>query len=137
MLLYLTRVSTNMTDYYTTDPPKLVKMANEAIELKCGLKIKHAVFNMNSKVSWYFKSCSEHSQRSCRSKEIFKSDWITVNCGDGPCRTNFILKNTTKDDSGLYLCKMYPYRIDNQTILEIQVVKTFQIQILGRCSFIN
>ena len=107
-------------------------MTNEAIELKCGLKAKHAMFNMNSKVSWYFKSCSEQGQRSCKSQELLNSDWIAVNCGIVPCATNFILKNTTKDDSGLYLCKMYPYRIDNQTILEIQVVKTFQIQIIGK-----
>jgi hypothetical protein len=35
--------------------------------------------------------------------------------------------------SGLYMCKMSPYRIDRDTTLQIEISKTFLIEVVGEC----
>lgn len=35
--------------------------------------------------------------------------------------------------SGFYMCKMFPYRIDTDSTLFIEIKKSFEVEVIGEC----
>lgn len=107
---------------------KLVKTKNVDVTLRCSLLEAHEEFNMNANVSWWFKkTCKSSCWNQPESDD--DDEWTKVSC-DGACKTSLDLNDDTASN-GFYLCKIFPYQVSNQTILQIEVTKTFQLEIIG------
>lgn len=112
---------------------KLIKTRNVDITLRCALLDRHEEFNRNSSVTWWFKRTCKFS---CWDKPANEDDeWNEVGC-DGPCRTSLLL-NDENVSNGFYQCRIFPYHTSNQTVLQIEVMKTFQIEIYGKTADSN
>lgn len=113
-----------MTDQ-SSQPTKLSKTKNVDITLRCSLLDKHERFNRNANVTWWFKKTC---RLSCWNQpEVDK--WTEVDCG-GSCKLSLDL-NDDNASNGFYMCKIFPYKISDQTTLQIEVTKTFQLEIVG------
>lgn len=115
------------TTNHSSQPTRLTKMKNVDISLRCLLLEKHESFNRNATVRWWFKktcriSCWNHPE---------VDEWTQITCGADPCSLSLNLDDDTAS-SGFYLCKMFPYKISESSVLRIEVAKTFQLEILGK-----
>lgn len=108
---------------------KIVKTRNEDVTLKCLLRDEHEVFNKMSKVSWhFFKKLSKHSSWNHLDKNI---DYEEIES-----ESRLSLKLSDAAEGGYYVCKIFPYQTNNQTILQIEVSRTFFVVIFGKV-FLN
>lgn len=84
-----------------------------------------------------FKPCGErYNQISCRklnSQNLVSASlsWTKIVCPANPCTATLLITNPIEDDSGLYRCSIQPYRPNNKTTLQIQVVKTYQLDVIS------
>lgn len=109
---------------------KLVKTKNIDVQLTCSLLDKHERFNQNTSVTWWFrKSCKV----SCWNQED-ELDWTEIEC-NGPCKTTLHLNDGTASN-GFYLCRMFPYKVSEKMILQIEVTKAYQLEIIGQFDLI-
>lgn len=111
---------------FSSQPTKVAKNKNEDITLRCSLLDRHERFNRNASVTWWFK-------KNCKVPcwhQPDEDEWTEIDCG-GACRLSFDLDDSTASN-GFYLCKMFPYRIGDQTALQIEVTKTFEVTIIGK-----
>lgn len=109
----------------TSQATKVGKHKNEDITLRCSLLDRHERFNRNASVTWWFK-------KSCKVPcwhQPDEDEWTEIDCG-GACRLSFDLNDSTASN-GFYLCKMFPYRIGDRTLLQIEVTKAFEVTIIG------
>lgn len=115
---------------FSSQPTKLVKNKNEDISLRCSLLDKHEKYNQQTHVTWYFK-------RTCKScwNNPEEDEWDRINCV-GPCKLSLNL-NDENASNGFYLCKIFPYHISDHTVLQIEVTKTFQLDIFGKNNRFN
>ena len=60
------------------------------------------------------------------------TQWRPVHCENQQCKPTLVIKNPTENDSGLYKCLVHPYKTDNSTTLQIQVAKTFKLDIISK-----
>ncbi|KFB38273.1 hypothetical protein ZHAS_00005603 [Anopheles sinensis] len=99
------------------------------MRMTCGIKEHHAYHMNSSDVQWYFKPCGGgFHQMACSNRaELDEHDWHPLNCGDKRCHVTLTVQNASEADAGLYRCTIHPYRTDNQTQLDIQLVRTFQL----------
>uniref|UniRef100_A0A182YRK7 receptor protein-tyrosine kinase n=1 Tax=Anopheles stephensi TaxID=30069 RepID=A0A182YRK7_ANOST len=97
--------------------------------LRCGIKEHHADHMNSSDVQWYFKPCGGGFQHvTCSNRALLNAlDWQPVDCDNKPCRVTLTIQNVSEADAGLYRCTIHPYRTDNQTQLDIQLVRTFEL----------
>ncbi|KAG5682960.1 hypothetical protein PVAND_012276 [Polypedilum vanderplanki] len=105
---------------------KFIKRPNENLELHCSLNNKHEKFNKNITVSWYFMKLCNLCTLSIH--EFEKEEWELIDC-NGSC--SIILEINNTQPSGFYMCKMFPYHIDNFTVLQIEIVRTFEVEVTG------
>ncbi|XP_055617999.1 fibroblast growth factor receptor-like 1 [Toxorhynchites rutilus septentrionalis] len=106
--------------------------AGSDVRLKCGIREYHADHMNSSEVRWYFKPCGEGTNRSsCHHREALdQAPWQPVHCDGKRCRVTLSIRNASKSDSGLYRCSIYPYRTDNNTQFDIQLIRTFQLDVI-------
>ncbi|XP_040155790.1 fibroblast growth factor receptor-like 1 [Anopheles arabiensis] len=113
-----------------TEIPKLQQCSTGAdTQLKCGIKEQHADHMNSSDVRWYFKSCGGgFQQTACSNRALLDAlDWQPLDCDNKPCRVTLTIQNASETDAGLYRCTIHPYRTDNRTQLDIQLVRTFEL----------
>ncbi|XP_055905185.1 fibroblast growth factor receptor-like 1 isoform X2 [Eupeodes corollae] len=78
--------------------------------------------------NWYFKPCGDDSyQKSCHTAR--SETWSHLPCDKNYCQSLLHLKNLTDKNSGLYKCTIYPYKLDDVTTLDIQLVRTYQLDV--------
>lgn len=106
--------------------------AGSDARLRCGIKEYHADHMNSSDVRWYFKPCGEGNNRSsCTNRDhLDQVPWRPIDCDGRRCRVTLFIRNTTEADSGLYRCSIHPYRTDNQTQFDIQLIRTFQLDVI-------
>uniref|UniRef100_A0A182JQK6 receptor protein-tyrosine kinase n=1 Tax=Anopheles christyi TaxID=43041 RepID=A0A182JQK6_9DIPT len=110
--------------------PKLQQCSTGAdTQLKCGIKEQHADHMNSSDVQWYFKACGGgFQQMACSNRAMLDAlDWQPLDCDNKPCRVTLTILNASDADAGLYRCTIHPYRTDNRTQLDIQLVRTFEL----------
>uniref|UniRef100_A0A182ND26 receptor protein-tyrosine kinase n=1 Tax=Anopheles dirus TaxID=7168 RepID=A0A182ND26_9DIPT len=110
--------------------PKLQQCsAGTDTRLKCGIKEHHTDHMNSSDVRWYFKPCGGgFQQMACSNRAILDAlEWHPLDCDNKPCRVTLAIHNASEVDAGLYRCTIHPYRPDNQTQLDIQLVRTFEL----------
>ncbi|XP_055548138.1 fibroblast growth factor receptor-like 1 isoform X2 [Wyeomyia smithii] len=106
--------------------------AGSDARLRCGIKEYHADHMNSSDVQWYFKPCGEGTNRtSCNNRDQLEQiPWRPIDCDGKRCRVTLFIKNASEADSGLYRCSIHPYRTDNQTQFDIQLIRTFQLDVI-------
>uniref|UniRef100_A0A182NZZ5 receptor protein-tyrosine kinase n=1 Tax=Anopheles epiroticus TaxID=199890 RepID=A0A182NZZ5_9DIPT len=113
-----------------TEIPKLQQCTTGTdTQLKCGIKEQHADHMNSSDVQWYFKPCGGgFQQMACSNRALLDAlDWQPLDCDNKPCRVTLTIRNASEVDAGLYRCTIHPYRTDNWTLLDIQLVRTFEL----------
>lgn len=117
--------------YQTTDlysqPTKITKTKNVDVTLRCALLDKHEKFNQNVSVTWWFKKTC---RISCWNR-LEADEWTELDCNG--CGLLLDLNDSTASN-GFYMCKIFPYKISEFTTLQIEVTKTFQLEIIGKFS---
>lgn len=108
---------------FLPQPKKLVKQKNLDISLKCLLLDKHESFNQNNTVSWWLKKTCKIP---CWNEE---DEWKEIDC-HGPCKTTLALDDETAEN-GFFMCKIFPYHTSNYTMLQIEITKTFYLELFG------
>lgn len=104
------------------EPTIITKYKNVDVNLKCLLLDEHEPFNKMSKVLWFYKKTSKFP--SWNQPDI-DDEWEEIDCS----QTNLHLGE--ESHAGFYLCKIFPYQTSQNTVLQIEVVKTFQLDIYG------
>lgn len=61
--------------------------------------------------------------------------WTRITCNDEPCKATLTISNPTEKESGLYRCSIQPYKPNDEITLQIQVVKTFQLDVISDTIF--
>ncbi|XP_050070320.1 fibroblast growth factor receptor-like 1 [Anopheles maculipalpis] len=110
--------------------PKLQQcLAGTDTRLRCGIKEHHTDHMNSSDVQWYFKPCGGGFQHmTCSNRALLSTlEWQPLDCDNKPCRVTLALQNVSEADAGLYRCTIHPYRTDNRTQLDIQLVRTFEL----------
>lgn len=102
---------------------KIVKVKNRDLELKCLLNETHEKFNKNSTVTWWLKNSCKFPQCLVKSSN---TEFEEISCDS--CGTSMILDDLTAQN-GIYLCKISPYRLNSQIILQVQFTKSFHVSI--------
>lgn len=110
----------------THHPTKILKTKNVDVQLTCSLLDKHERFNQDTNVTWWFR---ESCKVSCWNQED-EQDWTEIGC-NGPCTTTLPL-NDENASNGFYLCRMFPYKVSEKISLQIEVTKTYQLEIIGQ-----
>ena len=104
------------------EPTKITKHKNIDVNLKCLLLDEHESFNKMSTVLWFVKKTSKFPSWN-QPEEI---EWEEIDCNS----PNLKLGDETSS-AGIYFCKIFPYQTSRNVILQIEVVKTFQLDIFG------
>jgi hypothetical protein len=113
----------------SNQPTKIIKEKNKDLTLKCLLLDDHETFNKMSSVSWFFKRSFKYSTWNMNSPD--EEIWEEVTCGTN-CGVNLELNDEAVD--GIFMCKIFPYQTSHQTVLQIEITKTFQLEIHGKFS---
>lgn len=114
---------------YSEHTELIQQKAGNDIKLNCGNRglLRDTPIN-GMQFNWYFKPCSDDShQRSCHN--IRKERWTHLQCDNNNCQSLLHLKNLTELNSGLYKCTIYPYKLNDVTTLDIQLVRTYQLDV--------
>ncbi|XP_053698529.1 fibroblast growth factor receptor-like 1 [Sabethes cyaneus] len=125
--------SRTSTPYGDSEILKLTQSpAGSDARLRCGIKDYHTDHMNSSEVQWYFKPCGEGVNRtSCNNRDQLEHiPWRPIDCDGKRCRVTLFIKNASEADSGLYRCSIHPYRTDNQTQFDIQLIRTFQLDVI-------
>lgn len=71
------------------------------------------------------------SRISCDNTQTEK--WKKISCKLNHCRHNTLsLGNLTDENAGLYKCIMYPYKPNEDTTLNIMLVKVYQLHVKSK-----
>jgi hypothetical protein len=62
-------------------------------------------------------------------QEYENEEWELIDCDDGACSVTLAVNNTYT--SGFYMCKMFPYHIDAEHVIQVEIVRTFEIEVTG------
>lgn len=82
----------------------------------------------------FSQPCGEGINRtSCHNRDqLDHIPWHPVDCEGKRCRVTLSIRNASEADSGLYRCSIHPYRTDNQTQLDIQLIRIFQLDVISK-----
>lgn len=129
IVLLLSSITSQMTAQIVlpSQATKLVKSKHVNVTLRCSLLEKHEVFNQNATVSWWFKKTCK---LSCWNQPE-EMEWTEIKCHGKMCNMVLELDDETAEN-GFYMCKLFPYKTSTQTVLQIEVTKTFQLEIFGK-----
>lgn len=134
LLVFCITEAYQMTNF-SSQPTKLIKTKNIDIVLRCLLLDKHERYNQNASVTWWFKKTTTCKVgTSCWSPSLEEDDWTEISCDRGACGLSLDL-NDDKTSNGFYLCKITPYQISEQAILQVEVTKTFEVAVVGKKDF--
>ncbi|KXJ80330.1 hypothetical protein RP20_CCG024867 [Aedes albopictus] len=125
--------SSPMMSYGDSEILKLTQSpAGSDARLRCGIKEYHADHMNSSDVRWYFKPCGEGTNRtSCTNRyQLDHIPWRPIDCEGRRCRVTLFIRNASEADSGLYRCSIHPYRTDDRTQFDIQLTRTFQLDVI-------
>ncbi|EDS35999.1 conserved hypothetical protein [Culex quinquefasciatus] len=156
-LLTVVNSSRGSTPHSDNEILKLTQCpAGSEARLRCGIKDYHTDHMNASDVQWFFKvylqaqspnnaicctnlfsllfsqPCGEGINRtSCHNRDqLDHIPWHPVDCEGKRCRVTLSIRNASEADSGLYRCSIHPYRTDNQTQLDIQLIRIFQLDVI-------
>jgi hypothetical protein len=127
MLIFCVKQTHQMPTQNLSLATKIVKNFGIDVTLKCSLLEKHENFNRNASVSWWIKKTCK---ASCWNQQEKDDEWEEIDC-HGPCKVSLVLDDENSKN-GFYLCKIFPYQISNQNVLQIEVTKSFEIELFGK-----
>lgn len=128
----MTNQMTLSSNFGSNNTTEFRKIKNRDIELKCLLSENHEELNKKATVTWWLrKSCK--FPLCLQQKMIKKTDEFEEisACNGVFCGTSLILNDTTAMN-GIYMCKIFPYRVNSQVLLQVQLTKSFQVTIDGK-----
>lgn len=140
IILIFTQLTHQMTlpSNLTPESDRIVKVKNRDIELKCLLNENHEEFNRKSAVTWWLKKSCKFplclQQKMINKTEEFEE--ISTCNGGKFCGTSLILNDSTIVN-GIYMCKISPYRINSNVLLQVQLTKSFHVTLDGELSCKN
>ncbi|XP_037955729.1 fibroblast growth factor receptor-like 1 [Teleopsis dalmanni] len=100
------------------------------IRLQCDLKGLLDDAKLETiKVHWFFKHCTEDSDRKNNCNQFYDDNWTELPCKETFCKPDLLLRNLTEKYSGLYKCAVYPHYLDSKQALDIQLVRTYLLEV--------
>lgn len=60
-----------------------------------------------------------------------RDDWKSIECGGKKCNSTLTLDQNNAF-SGFYKCSMFPYYVSQNTMLQVEITKTFQVDVIGK-----
>ncbi|EDW97916.2 fibroblast growth factor receptor 4 [Drosophila yakuba] len=111
---------------YTENTELIQQRAGFDVKLQCNLKglVDESMLD-NIKIHWYFKQCSENNCHQLGSVE----EWTALPCEPSLCRPELWLRNVTERYSGLYKCSINPHIWDKAQAVDVQLVRTYQLDV--------
>lgn len=123
-------IDTSYVDY-KENTELIQKRAGNDIKLNCGIKgllSEEPISGMQ--FNWYFKACRYIAHpKSCYTQSIQPEHWRHLPCDKNYCQSFLYIKNLTEENSGFYKCTIYPYKLNDVTTLDIQLVRTYQLDV--------
>ncbi|CAD6992312.1 unnamed protein product [Ceratitis capitata] len=95
------------------------------VRLQCGIKGLVKENNMaETKIYWFFKQfCGKVVDHTdCH-------DWLQIPCEENFCKSELLLRNITEEYSGLYKCTSIPLERKSGQVLDVQLVRTYQLDV--------
>lgn len=109
---------------YTECTEFINQRAGYDIRLHCGVEgLVDEEYFADTKIYWFFK-CREKTfnGESCH-------EWMQLPCEENFCQSDLLLHNVTEEYSGLYKCTVMPLRYKSGHALDIQFVRTYQLDV--------
>ncbi|KAH8406718.1 hypothetical protein KR222_007764, partial [Zaprionus bogoriensis] len=112
---------------FSTENTELIQQrAGYDVKLQCnltGLVDERKLADI--KIHWYFKQCSDNNCYQFGSGD----DWTALPCESSLCRPELWLRNVTERYSGLYKCSINPHVWDSAQTVDVQLVRTYQLDV--------
>ncbi|XP_017058468.1 cell adhesion molecule-related/down-regulated by oncogenes [Drosophila ficusphila] len=111
---------------YTENTELIQQRAGYDVKLQCNLKglVDESMLD-DIKIHWYFKQCSENNCHQLESVD----EWTALPCEPSLCRPELWLRNVTERYSGLYKCSINPHIWDKAQTVDVQLVRTYQLDV--------
>ncbi|BFF91393.1 cell adhesion molecule-related/down-regulated by oncogenes [Drosophila madeirensis] len=111
---------------YTENTELIQQRAGYDVKLQCNLKgLLDESKLADIQIHWYFKQCSDNN---CYQPES-ADDWTALPCEPSLCRPELWLRNVTDRYSGLYKCRINPDVWDKAQSVDVQLVRTYQLDV--------
>ncbi|KAH8251922.1 hypothetical protein KR038_011285 [Drosophila bunnanda] len=111
---------------YTENTELIQQRAGFDVKLQCNLKgLVDESMLADIKIHWYFKQCSDNNCHQLGSAE----EWTALPCEPSLCRPELWLRNVTERYSGLYKCSINPHIWDRTQAVDVQLVRTYQLDV--------
>ncbi|KAH8384127.1 hypothetical protein KR009_012202 [Drosophila setifemur] len=111
---------------YTENTELIQQRAGYDVKLQCNLKgLMDESKLADVKIHWYFKQCSDNNCHKLESVD----DWTALPCEPSLCRPELWLRNVTERYSGLYKCSINPHVLDESQSVDVQLVRTYQLDV--------
>ncbi|XP_015038634.2 fibroblast growth factor receptor-like 1 [Drosophila pseudoobscura] len=111
---------------YTENTELIQQRAGYDVKLQCNLKgLLDESKLPDIQIHWYFKQCSDNN---CYQPEA-ADDWTALPCEPSLCRPELWLRNVTERYSGLYKCSINPHVWDEAQSVDVQLVRTYQLDV--------
>ncbi|XP_011192918.2 fibroblast growth factor receptor 3 [Zeugodacus cucurbitae] len=110
---------------YTENTEFIHQRAGYDIRLHCGIEgLVDEEHLADTKIYWFFKQCREKTfdDDSCH-------EWMQLPCEENFCQSDLLLHNVTEEYSGLYKCTVVPLKYKSGQALDIQFVRTYQLDV--------
>jgi len=78
-----------------------------------------------------FQQCSENNCHQLGSVD----EWTALPCEPSLCRPELWLRNVTERYSGLYKCSINPHIWDKAQAVDVQLVRTYQLDVKSMYNF--
>ncbi|XP_050333456.1 fibroblast growth factor receptor-like 1 [Bactrocera neohumeralis] len=109
---------------YTESTEFIHQRAGYDIRLHCGVEgLMDEEQLADKKIYWFFK---------CREKTFISESchkWMQLPCEENFCQSDLLLHNVTEEYSGLYKCTVVPLKYKSGHALDIQFVRTYQLDV--------
>ncbi|XP_068155780.1 fibroblast growth factor receptor 3 [Drosophila tropicalis] len=111
---------------YTENTELIQQRAGYDVKLQCDLRgLVDERKLADIKIHWYFKQCSDNNCYQLETAE----DWTALPCEPSLCRPELWLRNVTERYSGLYKCTINPHIWDAGQAVDVQLVRTYQLDV--------
>lgn len=134
MGLLILLIFINYFSFYLENTEIIQQLVGGDVKLQCDLKgLVDEQTLTNKKVQWFFKHCGDSSMdfKSCHSQE--DNEWTALPCDNKYfCKSILTLHNVTEKYSGLYKCSVNPFQYDENNELNVQLVRTYQLEIKSK-----
>jgi len=89
-----------------------------------------SLINTNCYISFSYilQQCSDNNCYQLESVD----DWTALPCESSLCRPELWLRNVTERYSGLYKCSINPHVLDSTQTVDVQLVRTYQLDVKSK-----